>query len=177
MKCGLWRYAPAFANAALLLATSVETAVAQAAYQALKETCSDIDNISNCEFFKFTVASSAYLSSLKITYQEPVDYEHVFISGNLGVSGTDNNSMVASLSSLDWTISSLWSNVASSFYLGFVGGDGIQVGNESDGVSYLSLRSAIPILWYKCGNFFGQSGPINPVFNGQYINHRPSLHK
>ena len=169
-------YAPAFANAALLAGTSAETAVAQSGLSSVdgNVVAFTLDNISNCEFFKFTVASSAYLSSLKITYQEPVDNEHLFISGDLGVSGTDNNSMVASLSSLDWTISSLWSNVASSFYLGFVGGDGIQVGNESDGVSYLSLRSAIPDFVVSSVEIgvFGQSGidgQISVIVNGQSI--------
>ena len=175
-------YAPSFANAALLAGTSAETAVAQSGLSSVEGNvvAFTLDNISNCEFFKFTVASSAYLSSLKITYQEPSDYEHIFISDDLGVSGIDNNGIVVSLSSLDWTISSLWSNVASSYYLGYVEGDGIQIGSDGDGASYFSLRSAIPDFVVSSVEIgvFGQSGidgQISVIVNGQAVSIPQSL--
>lgn len=169
-------YTPAFANAALLAGTSAETAVAQSGLSSIEGSVVtfSLDNISNCEFFKFTVSSSAFLSSLKITYQEPFDYEHLFILDDLGASGTNNDDITVSLSYRNWKISSLWNDVASSYYLGYVEGDGIQVGNEGDGVNYLSLRSVIPDFVVSSVEIgvFGQSGidgQISVIVNGQSI--------
>jgi hypothetical protein len=76
----------------------------------------DLSNVGDCQFFKFTVSSSAYLASLKITYFCPSTvYEHDFASGELGASGESNDGLVTALSSLEWKMASEWHNTAS-FY-------------------------------------------------------------
>ena len=168
-------YASAFANAAIVAGTSSETALALTNIASVNESVVsyDLSNVDDCQFFKFTVSSSAYLASLKITYFCPSTiYEHDFASGELGASGESSDGLITTLSSLEWKITSEWHNTASFYPFSYGETSGIQVGEEGDSVSALSLRSAIPdfsILHIEV-DVYGQSGIdglVSVIINGQ----------
>jgi len=177
------RYASAFANAAIVAGTSPETAFALTNIASFNESVVsyDLSNVGDCQFFKFTVSSSAYLASLKITYFCPsIVYEHDFASGELGASGESSDGLITTLSSLEWKITSEWHNTASFYPFNYGETSGIQVGEEGDSVSALSLRSAIPdfsILHIEV-DVYGQGGIdglISVLVNGQAVSEAQAI--
>lgn len=176
-------YAPAFANAAIVAGTSPETALALTNIASVNESVVsyDLSNVDDCQFFKFTVSSSAYLASLKITYFCPSTvYEHDFALGELGASGESSDGLITTLSSLEWKITSEWHNTASFYPFSYGETSGIQVGEEGDSVSALSLRSAIPdfsILHIEV-DVYGQSGIdglVSVIINGQAVSEAQAI--
>lgn len=176
-------YASAFANAAIVAGTSPETAFALTNIASVNDSVVsyDLSNVGDCQFFKFTVSSSAYLASLKITYFCPsIVYEHDFASGELGASGESNDGLVTALSSIEWKITSEWNNTNSSYPFSYGETSGIQVGEEGDSVSALSLRSAIPdfsILHIEV-DVYGQGGIdglISVLVNGQAVSEAQAI--
>ena len=176
-------YASAFANAAIVAGTSPETAFALTNIASVNESVVsyDLSNVGDCQFFKFTVSSSAYLASLKITYFCPSTvYEHDFAFGELGASGESNDGLVTALSSIEWKITSEWNNTNSSYPFSYGETSGIQVGEEGDSVSALSLRSAIPdfsILHIEV-DVYGQGGIdglISVLVNGQAVSEAQAI--
>lgn len=176
-------YASAFANAAIVAGTSPETAFALTNIASVNESVVsyDLSNVGDCQFFKFTVSSSAYLASLKITYFCPSTvYEHDFASGELGASGESNDGLVTALSSIEWKITSEWHNTDSFYPFSYGETSGIQVGEEGDSVSALSLRSAIPdfsILHIEV-DVYGQGGIdglISVLVNGQAVSEAQAI--
>lgn len=177
------RYAPAFASAAIVAGTSSETALALTNIASVNESVVsyDLSNVDDCQFFKFTVSSSAYLASLKITYFCPSTvYEHDFALGELGASGESSDGLITTLSSLEWKITSEWHNTASFYPFSYGETSGIQVGEEGDSVSALSLRSAIPdfsILHIEV-DVYGQGGIdglISVLVNGQAVSEAQAI--
>ena len=176
-------HASAFAKAAIVAGTSPETAFALTNIASVNESVVsyDLSNVGDCQFFKFTVSSSAYLASLKITYFCPSTvYEHDFASGELGASGESNDGLVTALSSIEWKITSEWNNTNSSYPFSYGETSGIQVGEEGDSVSALSLRSAIPdfsILHIEV-DVYGQGGIdglISVLVNGQAVSEAQAI--
>ena len=176
-------YALAFANAAIVAGTGPETAFALTNIASVNESVVsyDLSNVGDCQFFKFTVSSSAYLASLKITYFCPSTvYEHDFAPGELGASGGSNDGLVTALSSIEWKITSEWNNTNSSYPFSYGETSGIQVGEEGDSVSALSLRSAIPdfsILHIEV-DVYGQGGIdglISVLVNGQAVSEAQAI--
>jgi|GEM_PF-2383292 len=176
-------YALAFANAAIVAGTSSETALALTNIASVNESVVsyDLSNVDDCQFFKFTVSSSAYLASLKITYFCPSTvYEHDFALGELGASGESSDGLITTLSSLEWKITSEWHNTASFYPFSYGETSGIQVGEEGDSVSALSLRSAIPdfsILHIEV-DVYGQGGIdglISVLVNGQAVSEAQAI--
>ncbi|MDD3939031.1 MAG: hypothetical protein PHU55_04695, partial [Bacilli bacterium] len=125
--------------------------------------------------------SSAYLTSLKITYHYPSNvYQHDFASGELGVNGVNNDGLTTNLSSLEWKVSSRWNNIASDYLLSYDEASGIQVGEEGDSVSHISLRSEIPDFSISIINIniYGQSGiggSVSIIVNGQAVSQAQAI--
>lgn len=176
-------YAPAFASASIIAGTSVDTALSQSNIASSNESVVsyDLSNVKDCQFFKITVSSSAYLTSLKITYHYPSNvYQHDFVSGELGVNGVNNDGLVTNLSSLEWKVSSKWNNIASDYPLSYDEASGIQVGEEGDSVSHISLRSAIPDFSISSINIniYGQAvidGFVSLTVNGQAVSQAQAI--
>ena len=176
-------YASAFANAAIVAGTSSETALALTNIASVNESVVsyDLSNVADCQFFKFTVSSSAYLASLKITYFCPSTvYEHDFALGELGTDGESNDGLATTLSSLEWKTASEWHNTNSFYPFSYGEASGIQIGADGDSVSLLSLRSAIPdfsILHIEV-DVYGQGGIdglISVLVNGQAVSEAQAI--